>query len=128
MTHLIDALDEIDTGTVLITDSDVVEVAKNDIVYRNHEYQGKLIVDSLLDGNRSHLHIGKLFHAVDRGDIQRVPDRAAENPSGVLLDFAEKELTNYSQDLSLNHDYNGIDGVESIADLVAAFRLKKANA
>lgn len=55
-----------------------------------------------------------------------VSDRVAENPEAIINEFAKKELRSYLDTLSVRHEYNGIDCVDTLSDIVAARMISDA--
>lgn len=49
-----------------------------------------------------------------------IDDAIIENAEAILVEFAEQEIGNYLQRLGLNHDYNGINHVDTLRDIKAA--------
>lgn len=49
-----------------------------------------------------------------------VDEEIIDHAEDILLEFAEQEIGNYLQRLGVNHDYNGIDRVETLRDIKAA--------
>lgn len=49
-----------------------------------------------------------------------IADEIVKNAEEILVEFAEREIGNYLQRLGINHDYNGIDHVETLRDVKAA--------
>lgn len=49
-----------------------------------------------------------------------VDEGIIEHADEILIEFAEQEIGNYLQRLGVNHDYNGIDRVDTLRDIKAA--------
>lgn len=49
-----------------------------------------------------------------------VDDEVINHAEEILIEFAEREIGNYLQRLGVNHDYNGIDRVDTLRDIKAA--------
>jgi len=54
-----------------------------------------------------------------------VDEEIIDHAEDILLEFAEQEIENYLQRLGVNHDYNGIDRVETLRDIKAAAFLRR---
>lgn len=54
-----------------------------------------------------------------------VDPAVVERAETILLEFAQEEIENYLQRLGPNHDYNGIDDVDTLRDIKAAENLHR---
>lgn len=49
-----------------------------------------------------------------------VDEEIINHAEDILIEFAEQEIGNYLQRLGINHNYNGIDRIETLREIKAA--------
>lgn len=52
--------------------------------------------------------------------IYEIPTEIVEDPEEVLIQFAQSQINDVVHTLGYGHDYNGIDNVDRVVDLLAA--------
>jgi len=85
--------------------------ATGQIRFYNHGHE-----EEFVDGD-------SVWQAIEDGDLIDISDRAGEDPRTVILEFARREINQLNGQVGREHDYNGVDGVSTVADLQAALEM-----
>jgi hypothetical protein len=67
--------------------------------------------------------VKRFCERVETGVVQQVSDTVLENPLDILERYAERNVSQDLSELGEGHDYEGIDGVETVGDVRDALLL-----
>jgi len=85
--------------------------------------EGTVEYETLLTGTTRERDAEFAGGDLHEGRWRPLPDRVVKEPLAVLVEFASREVSNYTSRHGARHDYNGIDGIEIVADIRAADEL-----
>ena len=71
-------------------------------------------------------YLANIAVRAEDGVVTPVPEHVVRNPTQILERFAEIEVSKYLQTLGPTHDFNGINGVDTVGDLRAALHLGRS--
>lgn len=118
---------KIDTGQVIysLQNNQVYKITSNDSEQNeNGIFEGTVTLQSIGNPDEKEKREAEdVIHDLMDGRIKRIDDKIVDNAREIICEFAHRELRNYSTRIGKKHTYNGIDGVESIADLFAAYEM-----
>jgi hypothetical protein len=104
------------------TTGEVYEIEELDVEFHEDEYPDGTV--TFRDGESTFTQSAEdVFHDLQENTLAVVDEQIIENAEGILMEFAEQEIESYLQRLGVNHDYNGIDSVDTFRDLKAAVSL-----
>jgi len=64
-----------------------------------------------------------VWQAIEDDELIDISDKAGEDPRAIVFEFARREIAQLNSRLGRDHDYNGVDGVSTVADLRAALEM-----
>lgn len=98
---------------------EVYEVEEIDVEFKEDEFPDGTV--RFKNGESTFTQTAEdVHHDLHDDTLAVVDEHVVENAEGILMEFAEQELGRYLQRLGVNHDYNGIDSVDSLRELKAA--------
>jgi hypothetical protein len=126
----IEFVDDVETGQWYhaLTAGVVFKAVSKDLTFDSEKgvYEGTVGVEyAAADGSEETLTAEGIRSFGLPDEVVPVPERVVTEPEEVLLDLGEERANDYHETLGLSHPYNGIDGVQTVGDLVAAMRVRE---
>ena len=89
------------------------------------EANGTLQIDN--NGDLDELDAKEIQEDIDSQDIIEVSSGVREEAGEILQEFAHQQVTELVRTLGHTHEFNGMDDVQQVADLLAASEMVRAD-